>query len=497
MATKHAWRRMAVVGFSSLIVALAGCGGGGGGGGGGASSTTSLQVALEPASLEISGTPARPGSGNYFDVKLSNVPGAGYYYRIGHSGNAIETTSYVGDSSPTIAMLYIGFKSAATLKEGSYDDTITIEICADADCRQPARGSPLTARVRYTMKSIHQPEPEVAALTPTLREALPHDVVDAEFSKALNAIVMVSTWPDNALYVYDAATRAERKIALSKAPRGVSVGPDGQRAAVGHDARVSVVDLGAGTVAKLLDLSADTSDLVLDGQGHVHVFAASSGSATVHSIDIASSSVTVNPGSYSRSRALLHPGGSSIYQMDLEISPSDIRNFDISSGSARLSWDSPYHGDYEMCGNFWFGADPGIVYTACGRSFRAPASRREDFSYAGTLALSTNSPNGGYRIESLSESAAKNELALIEYASFSCLVNDPATAPCYSHLNLYDGKTGKRKAIYSLQPLQFAGITYAQRGRFLFHSNGGELLLISQVIGNPDRATAFQISRMP
>ena len=54
---------------------------------------------------------------------------------------------------------------------------------------------------------------------------------------------------------------------------------------------------------------------------------------------------------YAGTVAKLHPGGKAMYGADNGISPSDIEKYDIQSGTASVLYDSPYHGDYAMCGD--------------------------------------------------------------------------------------------------------------------------------------------------
>jgi chitinase len=299
--------------------------------------------------------------------------------------------------------------------------------------------------------------------------------------------------------VYNAATGLEHELALTRAPTRVSISPDGTRAAVGHDALVSYVDLTTvGTVGAaaptLLNVPAVVGDLVLDGRGHVFVFPAN-GNWDMHSIDIATNTQTTRYGPlYAGTRAALHPSGSKIYTANNGLSPDDIQNLDISSGQAVLVRDSPYHGDYEMCGNLWISDDGQRIYTACGRTFSTATVASQDMLYSGAMLLST--ANYGYRIASLSEWAAGHEIALVENDRYACdLV--PSTGPCWSHLNFYNSDTLNLVSRYSLAPINVSGTHYGQRGRFVFHRPGGSKLLVSETDGVPDRAARYYVSVLP
>ena len=68
-------------------------------------------------------------------------------------------------------------------------------------------------------------------------------VIDAEYSKQLDRIVMVSSEP-NQLHIYDPVTAEDMAVDLPLTPAAVSVSPDGRYAAVGHDAWISESWLG-------------------------------------------------------------------------------------------------------------------------------------------------------------------------------------------------------------------------------------------------------------
>jgi len=383
---------------------------------------------------------------------------------------------------------------------GAYTDTATLKVCYDTACTRQVTGSPFTLTTHYTVDGSVTPEPGVTPLTVSSRAALAHDVIDAEYSKALNAVVMVSSSPSNALYVYSMASGTEKRLALNKLPVAVSISPDGAFAAVGHDALVTHVDLasvgGSSPVTKLLNLSSDVFDLALDGHGTVHVFPATDQWVSVHSIAVATNTETLQYGPRAGSHARLHPSGNNIYAANNGLSPDDIENYQIVGSTVTRLGDSPYHGDYPMCGNLWFDEDGAKIYTACGRSFRAATARDQDMVYAGTMALSV-SPFYGYRILSLSAQTSTREIALIEQPWYEC--QDYAQMPnaCVSHLSLYDSDFLNLTARYSIPPVAVGASSHSQRGLFVFHKNGGGKVLISRLVGIADTNAAYLLSVLP
>jgi hypothetical protein len=425
------------------------------------------------------------------------MPDDGLYAGVDASSNGLASANLVELADPAKARIDLTFKPASTLADGVYTDTVTVHVCYDAYCRNYVRNSPLTLNLTYTVTREVQPEPGLTPLSVATRSALAHNVIDAEASRALDAVVMVGSWPSPALYVYDLASATERQLPLPKAPTAVSVSPDGLYAAVGHDALITHVDLrsvGSGNVTKALNVSARVHDLVLGGNGYVYAFPAVDQWVAVHSIEIATNTEST-PYSviYAGANARLHPSGTALYAADNGLSPSDIQKYDLSAGVAAALYDSPYHGDYAMCGDLWFKDDGSQIYTACGNTFRSSSERTQDMVYAGALSLPTDS-SYSYRILSLSQSSTAKEIAVVEQTWYECSVSSDLSG-CKSHVVLFESDFLVLKARYSLAPLAVSGSSYAQRGLFVFHRAGASAkVLISRLDGMPNAAAEYYLS---
>lgn len=141
---------------------LASCGGGGGGGGNGGNnnssgpgltvSTTSVQVTAD------AGFPDNP-VGN-FNITLSNVPAAGVTIGGDWTENAI-TFIDLTQNSDTSATVHIHFQNPTIIGPGTYNDTVTIGICADDNCTALINGTRNTISVRYTVTGQRPPQPTV------------------------------------------------------------------------------------------------------------------------------------------------------------------------------------------------------------------------------------------------------------------------------------------------------------------------------------------------
>lgn len=430
-------------------------------------------------------------------LTLNVAPATPVHVQASHSSNSIQGTSY-RSLSPTQTEVDITFAAGQTVGHGTHNDTVHLSVCYDTSCVRQLQGSPFS--VTTTMTVGAHPEPGIAPLDVLSRVTLPHDVIDAEFSKALNKVVMVGSYPVNALYVYDVATGIERQQSLNRVPTAVSISPDGLTAAVGHDALITIVELstiglpGAPTPV-LLNVSTVVFDIVLDGNGYVHALPLFDQWVEIHTVHIASNTEALSTGASLRagSYGRLHPSGNYIYAANNGLSPDDIEKWDIRQGAAAWAYDSPYHGDFGMCGNLWFNEPGTTIYTACGNTFRASEVRAEDMVYAGRIELSVLN-TVPYLIRALSQSEAVGEIALIEYDLYRCEIA-VWTGPCYHHLALYEDTFLNRQAVYALGPLTINGTAYSQRGLFVFHDAGGATkYLISRLHGVNDPAAEYYLS---
>ena len=465
------------------------------------SGTGTSAISLDRDSIQVAAT-ADDQAARIETVRLTlSAPAPSFIHvQANHSSNAIRQITSRSVTNISIDV-DIAFAPGQDVGVGTYDDTITLRACYHLTCVREAQGSPFTISTSLVVGP--GAVPGVPPLDVLSRVALPHDVVDAEFSKALNQIVMVGSYPSNALYVYDVATATERQLPLNRRPTAVSVAPDGLTAAVGHDALITVVDLatvgqpGAPTPT-FLDVSIVVFDVILDGNGRVHALPGGSQFGRIHTVDIATNTESLSTGipMSGRSRGRVHPSGDYIYAADNGLSPDDIEKWDVRQAVAAYLYDSPYHGDYRMCGNLWISEAGSTIYTACGNAFRASTVQAEDMVHAGQMELEVLNtiPN---LIVSVSESAALGEIALLEYDRARCDFFQ-SLGPCYHYLAYYESGSLNRLARHTLGQLAIGGVPYTQHGLFLFHDAvGASKYLLSRLDGMPDPAAEYYLSVVP
>jgi hypothetical protein len=431
-------------------------------------------------------------------VGVGNPPGTVLTFALVDGRNNVQSVRNVS-TTPGVASLQLTFATPLYRGVGVHSGDVVVKACYDAACAREIPGSPLTIGTTYTVTQGVPPEAGLTPLPYLSRTQLSHDVVDAEYVRALDAIVMVASAPANTLYLYDVSTGTERQLALNKKPTAVSVSPDGRFAAVGHDALITHVDLdslvAAAPVVKLLNVTTEVFDLVLDGRGYAHALPRADQWVDVHSVHVATNTETLGTGFlYAGTRGRLHPSGDYMYTANNGLSPGDIAKYDLRTGVAKELYDSPYHGDYAMCGNLWFKEDGATIYTRCGNTFGSSTTKSEDMVYRGRLQLS-GSTYYGYAIDALSQSDATKEIMLLEADTYECASINTASRRCYTHLALYESDFLNRTAVYTLPPIELAGSTFSQRGLFVFHSaNGLHRYMVSRLHGLPGETQPYYLT---
>ncbi len=299
---------------------------------------------------------------------------------------------------------------------------------------------------------------------------LGYDVIDAEYSDALDRLIMVSASP-NRLHIYNPEVGTEQTVDLSAIPTSVSVSPNGKYAAVGHNQSISYVNLSAATLDKTLNVATDVGDIVLAGNGYVHAFpkeAEEGAIVRIHSVSIATGTDTEHSGITAISggiRAVLHPSGESMYGVRTsQYLTEALEKYTISSGVAAYAYDSIYNGEPPLCGNLWLTQDGADIFTACGDVFRTGTTQQNDMIQRTTLGQLT-------RIRYLDDHKGKKLLAVIPGA-LSSNGNTDAVLQYYNSIDL--------SLIVALPLPQFVeqNQVYTGHGRYVFFKQSGDVVHI-------------------
>lgn len=481
-----------VAALAAATAWLAGCGGGGG------SSpppppppppAQSVVVTLSTTSVSVTGTPAGGSQAAHVDIAVTGATG-NLYVGARASHRAVDILHMSGQYLDNLH-LEVDFQEAGTLPDGDYSDTVLFDVCKDAACDQPVAGSPFTLRTRLTVTGSAATAVPATGARP--QAFLTHDVVDAAMSKPLNAIVMASAQPSNAIYVYDVASRTEKSIALDKAPSSIALSPDGLKVAVGHDAMISYLDLSlmATSTPTVHEVAVPTDvwDLVLDANDFVQAFPAADQWVDVYTIDMATGTTQpIAAQIFEKTRGRLHPAGDRMYVLDTRLSPENINRYSITNGTPAHAGQAPYWGDWSMCGNLWFTGSGDRIYTACGNTFTSNADLAQDMIYAGRIPVTevgTYYPN----IVWLDDSRTASEAAYLDAGH----CGGSGGTDCGTLLRVSENVHDAQRGTWWLPPV-FAGGDYRmQHGMFIFHAADDSLEMIGRLVGVSDPTQAYYI----
>jgi hypothetical protein len=507
-ANTAAGGRSAAIGGLFATLLIASCGGGGGGS---PAMSIALSVSGGAAAIERDVHDLGPPSTTTLTLRVANAPTDGpYWYRVQHTSSGIGSV-FVQDRTAHEGLdIQVSFAIPSVKPRGAYADEIVVEVCEDQACTRPAQNSPQRATVRYTIGFFAPAEPDLPAVAIGSTSALPHDVVDAAYSEALDAVVMVANRPAPALHLHLLASGRQVQVPLATPPLALSLTPDGRHAAIGHDAAVSWIaledSLGAGASAVRRPVPLVAGVLAADGRGRVHLFDADLGSSGPLTLDIASGALrrpvegfSLQPLNVLRWAA----PGDRLYGTSPLISAIPLFAIDIRGDAPSHVVEAPFFTTHRACGNVWPTRDGARLVTACGATFTTSADPALDMIYAGRLPLSVPTdpfaPSDTWRIVSMAEAPADAGLLLLErdeggdcregfYSSRLHL--------CFTRLAVHDAATLSRRTLHSLGPVTRSDGRFGQIGRYVFRRGNGETVLLSELRGAPDPTAAVLLSRV-
>ncbi|MCL2074715.1 MAG: hypothetical protein FWH18_12405 [Marinilabiliaceae bacterium] len=217
---------------------------------------------------------------------------------------------------------------------------------------------------------------------------LTSNVVDAEYSRKRKMLVFVSSYPDK-LYMFHTQTDALESIDLGFVPTCVSISPDEDFAVVGHDARISYINLNSKSVIRTYNIQCDVFDIVFGDNNWAYVFPKSAQTERIRCVDLSipSTNETSHTGSsiWYQLKAKLSPEGGFIYAIPSPYA-SNIFKFSIQSGTAHYLYSKYNQGNnYTNEGNLWFSEDGKRIFTNNCLVFTTSESESEDLGYDGTI----------------------------------------------------------------------------------------------------------------
>jgi hypothetical protein len=297
-------------------------------------------------------------------------------------------------------------------------------------------------------------------------------VVDAEYSDVLDRIVLVTREP-SALVILDPGSLERTTLELPLRPTTVSISPDGLRAAVGHDAWISTVDLTVPAVTDVVEVDAPLFHVVLADNGYAYGFPSRLGS--LHSVSLADGIDTINgnPGVPADTIGALHPDGDRLYTAWYASSSIafPLSLYDVSAGPAVFSGPGhpPRPVEGELCNDAAISGDGERLFAGCGTVFRLDAAVASDVRYAGRLERAPSVADLALgALDYSGDAGSSGMVATVDRTEIS--------PEQYGSVSFYQEPYLTRYATRPLPPMQHGGSPVRVDGRFLFYSSDGSLL---------------------
>ncbi len=197
---------------------------------------------------------------------------------------------------------------------------------------------------------------EGSGATPT-RHHFSYRVSQSAYSRSLDRLILTSDTP-NALHIFNPVTRADQTIALARPPTSVAVRPDGQFAAVGHDAGISLVNLQTAAVETFLPAPLEVATLAFSANNILFAYP-SPNRGTPVSLNLSNRATSPLPAALPTSVMRLSPDGATLASAALS-----IERWTTNNASLNLLATPPA----ESCGDLWFTHSGSRLLTACGTS---------------------------------------------------------------------------------------------------------------------------------
>jgi hypothetical protein len=325
----------------------------------------------------------------------------------------------------------------------------TVTIVASPNLQTVTRTGTVTmAGLTYTVTQDAAAAPGVNPVTVS-----PVRPVAADYSTALDRMILVSSNP-NLLTILDAATGNSQAVPLAMPPTALSISTDGRHAAVGHDGRISYVNLANQTVEKILPVTTTVFALALSTTD-IFAFPLRDQWEAIRVVNIASGIETLWNWVYAGSTAgKISPNGKYLYL-------NSTKRYDITQ---------PLPSAFDATGTSsprqWFSQDGSRLFSGSGQAFRLSDVASQDLQYNGTL------ESGG--LSAVADSSVQQATAVVATGS----TNDTA-------IQFFAQQYLAAIGSIAIPKFTSGANSYAAHGRYLFWNAAGNRLY-AVVQADPD-----------
>lgn len=270
-----------------------------------------------------------------------------------------------------------------TSGELSYGAVATLQLTLDTAAIRPDIDTTFDLVITINQQKQEKVHIRVQNYKPGFR--LDTDVVDGEYSAIHQKYYYVSSKPKG-ISCIDLNTLEKTFVPLSFVPACLTLSQDEKKAAIGHDAKVTYVDLTGMKIIAEFDVDCKAIDIILAPNDYMYVFPERDQWTYLRCINTTTGNQECQDIGhlYAGSVGELHPNGKWIYFATSGITPGDIHKIDISQGTTEYLYDSPYHGHYYLGQHIKITPDGKKILT--GTAFVSSDSEKQnDMLYRGSL----------------------------------------------------------------------------------------------------------------
>ncbi|MEP5610643.1 MAG: hypothetical protein ABJP45_00265 [Cyclobacteriaceae bacterium] len=211
-------------------------------------------------------------------------------------------------------------------------------------------------------------------------------VIDAEYSKSLDAIITITS--GSILSVVDPINRTMESLNLNALGICVSVSPNGNRAVVGHDGLLSLIDLLNLKVLDQFDVPFSVFDAVLTTDDNVYLSGGDITSTPVYSLNLATGESSQSNELISNNTIFkLHSSEEYMYSVSKHLAPSEVNKYSIVNGRAEVLYEIANPHDLSFGHNLWISPNDQFLIEENGGIFQLDETQTKDLIFLSELPL--------------------------------------------------------------------------------------------------------------